>query len=135
MGQDDATRMLEMRTIAVVGLSSDPAEPSLGVAGYLKRHGYRVVPVNPKETRVLGEPAYPDLGSVPEPVDVVNVFRRPEATPEIVREAAAIGAKGVWLQEGIASAEAERLAREAGLLFVQDRCIRSSHRMRGTPDS
>jgi uncharacterized protein len=135
MGQDDAKRMLEMRTVAVVGLSSDPAEPSLSVAGYLKRHGYRIVPVNPNETRVLGEPAYADLGSVPEPVDVVNVFRRPEVTPGLVREAAAIGAKGVWLQEGIASPEAERLAREAGLLFVQDRCIRSSHRMRETPDS
>lgn len=124
-----------MKTIAIVGLASDPAAPSESIGRYLIDHGYRVIPVNPNETEVHGQKAYPDLASVPEPVDLVDVFRRPEATPGVVREAIAAGAKGVWLQTGIRNEEAAALAREAGLLYVENRCIRTEHRLRGTPDS
>jgi predicted CoA-binding protein len=115
------------RTVAVVGLSSNPARPSYEVADYLQARGYRIIPVNPNETEVLGERAYPSLGDVPEPVEVVDVFRRPEHAPAVVEEAIAAGAKAVWLQEGIVSEAAARRAREAGLLFVQDRCMKVEH--------
>ena len=116
------------RTVAVVGLSSNEEKPSHGVARYLQEHGYRIIPVNPAESEVLGEKSYPDLRSVPEPVEIVEVFRRPEDVPPIVEEAIAIGAKAVWMQEGTANVEAARRAREAGLAVVMDRCMRTEHR-------
>ena len=115
-------------TIAVVGLSSDPMRASLSVARYMQDHGYRIIPVNPDESEVLGEKAYPDLTSVPEPVEIVDVFRRSEQIPPIVDEAIAIGAKVVWMQSGIENVDAAEKARAAGLQVVQDRCIRSAHR-------
>ncbi len=94
----------------------------------MQRQGYRIIPVNPKETEVLGEKAYGTLQEIPEPVDLVNVFRRPAQTPEVVRSAIAIGAKAVWLQLGIANEEAQAIAEQAGLPFVQDRCLLIEHR-------
>ena len=116
------------RTIAVVGLSSKRFRPSYGVAEYLKRSGYRIIPVNPRETEVLGERCYPDLDSVPEKVDMVDIFRRPEFVPEIVEAAIRIGAKAVWMQEGVVHEAAARRAEEAGLAVVMDRCILKDHR-------
>jgi uncharacterized protein len=120
----------DARTIAVVGLSSRPDRPSHDVAAYLQRKGYRIVPVNPNETEVLGEPAYPSLRDVPPDVrvDVVDVFRRAEHTPEIARDAVAVGAKALWLQQGIVNDEAYRIASEAGLDVVMGLCIRSTKR-------
>ena len=115
------------KVVAVVGLSSDPSRDSYSVARYLQRHGYRIIPVNPHETEVLGEKAYPSLLDVPEKVDAVNVFRRSEATPDVAREAAEIGAKLLWLQVGIYSEEAQRIAEEAGMDVVMGVCIRSAH--------
>ncbi len=112
----------ECRTIAVVGLSSNPGRPSYSVAGYMKQQGYRVIPVNPHETSVLGEPAYPSLGAIPHKVDLVNVFRRSEEAGAVVDEAIRIGAKAVWLQEGVIDEAAARRAHQAGLLVVMDRC-------------
>lgn len=126
--EDAELRMLlgDARTIAVVGLSSNPRRPSFGVARYLQEHGYRIVPVNPNETEVLGERAYPSLEDLPEglAVDVVDVFRRAEETPEVARQAVAIGAKVLWLQEGIWSEEAYRIADGAGLEVIMGVCIR-----------
>jgi predicted CoA-binding protein len=116
------------RTIAVVGLSSKRFRPSYGVAEYLKRSGYRIIPVNPNETEVLGERCYPDLESVPEPVDLVDIFRRAEYVPEIVEAAIRKGAKAVWMQEGVIHERAARRAEEAGLAVVMDRCILKDHR-------
>jgi predicted CoA-binding protein len=116
------------RTVAVVGLSGKRYRPSYGVAEYLKREGYRVIPVNPEETEVLGEKSYPDLDSVPGEVDVVDIFRRPEFVPEIVEAAIRKGAKVVWMQEGVINEEAARRARQAGLTVVMDRCILKDHR-------
>jgi uncharacterized protein len=116
------------RTIAVVGLSGKRYRPSYGVAEYLKRSGYRVVPVNPEETEVLGEKCYPDLDSVPGEIDVVDIFRRSEFVPEIVEAAIRKGAKAVWMQEGVIHEEAANRAREAGLAVVMDRCILKDHR-------
>jgi predicted CoA-binding protein len=113
------------RTIAVVGLSSRPERDSNRVARYLQSHGYRIIPVNPNETEVLGERAYPTLLEVPEPVDLVDVFRRPSSTPEVAERAVAVGAPVVWLQLGIESDEARRIAEEAGLTVVMDLCIRT----------
>lgn len=116
------------RTIAVVGLSGKRYRPSYGVAEYLKREGYRVIPVNPEETEVLGEKSYPDLDSVPGEIDVVDIFRRAEFVPEIVEAAIRKGAKVVWMQEGVIHEEAARRAREAGVTVVMDRCILKDHR-------
>jgi predicted CoA-binding protein len=116
------------RTVAVVGLSGKRYRPSYGVAEYLKREGYRVVPVNPEETEVLGEKCYPDLDSVPGEIDVVDIFRRSEFVPEIVEAAIRKGAKVIWMQEGVIHEEAARRAREAGLTVVMDRCILKDHR-------
>jgi uncharacterized protein len=115
-------------TIAVVGLSSSPMRPSNGVSEYMKRAGYRIIPVNPNETEVLGERCYARLEDIPEKVDIVDVFRRPEFVPEIVESAIAIGAKTVWMQEGVIHEEAARRARSAGLNVVMDRCILKDHR-------
>ena len=116
------------RTIAVVGLSGKRYRPSYGVAEYLKRAGYRIIPVNPNETEVLGERSYPDLDSIPEPVDIVDIFRRPEFVPEIVEAAIRKGAKAIWMQEGVFHEEAAGRAEAAGLAVVMDRCILKDHR-------
>jgi predicted CoA-binding protein len=117
----------ECRTIAVVGLSSDSSRPSHGVSGYMRRQGYRVVAVNPNETEVFGEKAYPDLFAVPEKIDLVDVFRRPAEAGKAVDEAIAVGAKAVWLQEGVIDREAAQRALDAGLLVVMDRCWLKEH--------
>jgi predicted CoA-binding protein len=115
------------RTIAVIGLSGKRFRPSYGVAEYLKRSGYRVIPVNPQETTVLGETAYPDLESIPEPVDIVDIFRRSEFVPEIVEAAIRKGARAIWMQEGVYHEAAARRAEEAGLVVAMDRCILKDH--------
>lgn len=116
------------RTIAVVGLSNKRYRPSYGVAGYLQQAGYRIIPVNPEETEVLGEKSYPDLASVPEHIDVVDIFRRPEFVPEIVEQAVRVGAGAIWMQEGVIHEEAAARARAAGLPVVMDRCMLKEHR-------
>jgi len=116
------------RTIAVVGLSSKKHRPSYSVSEYMQRQGYRIIPVNPKETSVLGEKAYADLDSVPEKVDIVNVFRRSEFTPDIVEAAIRVGARAVWMQEDVIHPGAAARAMAAGLLVVMDRCILKEHR-------
>ena len=120
----------ECRTIAVVGLSSDPGRPSNGVAAYMKRAGYRVIPVNPNETQVFGDKAFSSLADVSETIDLVNIFRRPEEAGRAVDEAIVIGAKGVWLQEGVIDYAAAERAEAAGLLVVMDRCWLKEHMRR-----
>jgi len=115
------------RTIAVVGLSSKPDRPSYKVASHLKEQGYKIIPVNPTEKEILGELCYPALASIPESVDVVDIFRRSEEVPPIVEEAMRIGAKAVWMQEGVINEEAAARAREAGLMVVMDKCMRKEH--------
>jgi uncharacterized protein len=115
------------RVIAIVGLSSNVLRPSHFVGFYLQRHGYRIVPVNPRETSVLGEPAYPSLLDVPFSVDVVDVFRAPSAVPALALEAAQVGAKAVWLQFGVISLEGAHLAADRGLKVVMDRCLKVEH--------
>jgi uncharacterized protein len=117
----------ECRTIAVVGLSSQSTRPSHGVAAYMQRSGYRVIPVNPNESEVLGEKAYASLAEVPERIDLVDVFRRSEEAGAAVDEAIAIGAKAVWLQEGVIDDAAAKRALDAGLLVVMDRCWLKEH--------
>ena len=116
------------KTIAVVGLSPNRMRPSNGVSQYMKLQGYRIIPVNPGHAEILGEKAYRRLEDIPEPVEIVNVFRRSEEVPPVVESAIAIGAKAVWLQEGIRNDEAARRAAAAGLEVVQDRCILKEHR-------
>jgi len=120
----------ECRTIAVVGLSSSSWRPSNGVAAYMKRVGYRIIPVNPNETEVLGEKAYASLGELSAPIDLVDVFRRSEEAGAAVDEAIAIGAKAVWLQEGVIDEAAAQRALNAGLLVVMDRCWLKEHARR-----
>ena len=120
--------LLSTKTIASVGLSSNTEKESYWIVSYLKEQGYHVIPVNPTATEILGEKAYPDLGSVPEKIDVVQVFRRPEDVPPIVEDAIKVGAKVVWMQEGIVNEEAARRGREAGLQVVMDACMRATHR-------
>jgi predicted CoA-binding protein len=115
--------LLSAKTIAVVGLSSDPMRPSFGVAQYLQRHGYRIIPVNPNETEVLGERSYADLDSVPDHVDIVDIFRRSEFVPDIVEGAIRKGARCVWMQQGVIHEQAARRAEQAGLVAVMDECI------------
>ncbi|MCH8814491.1 MAG: CoA-binding protein [Chloroflexi bacterium] len=124
----EAKILKDYRTIAVVGLSSEPQRPAYSIASYMKKQGYRIIPVNPGESDVLGEKAYPDLSSVPEPIEIVNIFRRPEYVPDVVVEAITVGAKAIWMQEGIAHEEAAKSAEEAGLSVVMDTCIRTEHR-------
>ena len=114
------------KTIAVVGLSSRRARPSYGVSEYMQSRGYRIIPVNPNETEVLGERAYSSLNDVPEHIDIVDIFRRSECVPEIVDAAIRIGARAVWMQEGVIHEEAASKARGAGLEVVMDRCILKS---------
>jgi len=118
----------ESKTIAVVGLSPRQERDSHWVAKYLQNQGYRIIPVNPNAEEVLGERSYPDLASVPEPIDIVDVFRRSEAVPGIVEEAIKVGAKTVWMQQGVIHEEAAARAREAGLQVVMDRCMMVEHR-------
>ncbi|HEY3315353.1 MAG TPA: CoA-binding protein [Bacillota bacterium] len=120
--------MTETKTIAVIGLSPDSAKPSHFVPAYMQSKGYRIIPVNPTVDSVLGEKAYASLADVPEKVDMVDVFRRAEKTPPIVDEAAKIGAKLVWLQEGIASDEAAAKAEAHGLGIVMDKCLMKEHK-------
>ena len=115
------------RVVAMVGASPKPDRPSYKVVCYLKEQGYRVIPVNPGVGEILGEPCYPDLGSIPEPVDVVDIFRRSEEVPAIVEEAIKIGAKAVWMQEGVINEKAAAQARKAGLMVVTDKCMRKEH--------
>ena len=115
------------RTIAIVGLSPKPDRPSYKVASYLKKQGYNIIPVNPTEQEILGERCYPDLASVPTSIDVVDIFRRSEEVPPIVAEAITIGAKAVWMQEGVKNDDAGSRAREAGLMVVMDKCMRKEH--------
>jgi len=117
----------ECRTIAVVGLSSDPSRASNSVSGYMRRQGYRVIPVNPNETAVFGEKAYPDLSAVKEKIDLVDVFRRADEAGKAVDEAIAVGAKAVWLQEGVIDSAAAQRAEDAGLMVVMDRCWLKEH--------
>jgi len=115
------------KTIAVVGLSSDPGRPSHGVASYMRRRGYKVIPVNPNETEVFGDKAYASLEDVPEPIDLVDIFRRSSEAGKAVDEAIAVGAKAVWLQEGVIDKAAAQRAQDAGLLVVMDLCWLKEH--------
>jgi predicted CoA-binding protein len=115
------------RTVAVVGLSPNELRPSHFVAYYLRRHGYRIVPVNPRGDEILGERSYPSLAEIPEHVDVVDVFRVPEAVPEIAEEAVAAGAGALWLQFGVISPEGAGIAERGGLDVVMDRCMKVEH--------
>jgi uncharacterized protein len=118
------------RTIAVVGASANPARPSNRVAGYMKAQGYRMIPVNPNEQTILGEPVYPSLTMIPDKVDLVDVFRKADDVLPIVEEAITKGVKAIWLQEGIVNEAAAARAREAGLLVVMDRCWLKEHSAR-----
>ena len=120
----DIDKILEScKTVAVVGLSPRPDRDSNGVAAYLQEKGYRIIPVNPSATMILGEKCYPDLLSIPEPVDVVDIFRRAEEVPAIVEEAIKVGARAVWMQKGVVSEEGASKARAAGLMVVMDECM------------
>lgn len=131
-GDEQLRSILEAaKSIAVVGLSSNQERYSFEVADYLKAQGYRIIPVNPHETEVLGEKAYPSLEDVPDTVDVVNVFRRSEETPAIARQAVAVGAKVLWLQSGIVDQEARGIAEDGGLQVVMGVCIMTTHRRLG----
>jgi uncharacterized protein len=128
--QDPATiqRVLHTaETIAIVGLSSNELRASYFVGYYLKRHGYRVIPVNPRETEILGEKSYPSLLEVPVPLDIVNVFRTPDALPGIARDAVAIGAGALWCQFGVINEEGAQIAEEGGVSVIMDRCLKVEH--------
>ncbi|NUQ38457.1 MAG: CoA-binding protein [Caldilineales bacterium] len=129
MSSDLIPQILQQtRTIAVVGLSAHPSRAGFYVPAYLQEQGYRILPVNPHLTTALGEPAYPDLASVPDPIDLVLIFRRPEHVPAVVEAAIRAGAKGVWMQLGIVHAAAAAQARAAGLAVVMDACMLVEHR-------
>ena len=132
MNSTDQVRELlsQARTIAVVGLSSNPMRPSFGVSQYMQGKGYRIIPVNPNESSVLGEKAYGSLSEIPEKIDIVDVFRRPEFVSEIVDEVIRLKIPALWLQEGVVHEAAARKAREAGIRVVMDRCILKEHRAR-----
>lgn len=118
------------KTIAVVGLSNSPLRPSHGVAAYMQTHGYRIIPVNPRIQEALGEPAYSSLMEIPEKVDVVNIFRRPEYVEEVVDQAIQLKVPAIWMQEGVIHEQAAEKARQAGIFVVMDRCILQEHRAR-----
>ena len=141
MGAEEEGRELQMqesilmilehyKTLAVVGLSSKSSRPSHGVSAYMKAHGYRIIPVNPNETKVLGEKAYPSLEAVPEPVELVVIFRRSEYVRDVVESAIHKGAKVIWMQEGVLDGEATLRGQEAGLTVIEDRCILKEHAKR-----
>ena len=122
--------LTKYKTIAVVGLSSNPARPSYGVTEYMQSAGYQIVPVNPNETDVLGEPSYACLQDVPQKIEIVDVFRRPEEVPPVVDAAIKVGAKVIWMQLGIANEPAAEKARAAGLTVIMDACILVEHKRR-----
>lgn len=119
--------LTQTTTIAVVGLSPNPSRASYSVANYLKNKNYRIIPVNPKHPEVLGEKSYPNLSDIPEKIDLVDIFRRPEHIPPIVDEAIKIKAKVIWMQSGIVNQDAAQKAKEAGLEVVMDRCMYVEH--------
>jgi len=125
--------MADATTIAIVGASSNPDKASYGIMERLQRVGYRVIPVNPRETEVLGEPSYASLSDIPEPVDIVDVFRRAEDTPPIADEAVKIGAKVLWLQSGIVSEDAAARAQAGGLTVVMNACLGTLHALLRVP--
>jgi uncharacterized protein len=125
---DTSEILRKYKTIAVVGLSNNPMRPSYGVSEYMKRQGYKIIPVNPGHPQILGEKSYRTLEDIPEPVDIVNIFRRSEMIPPIVDSALAIGAKVIWMQEGIQHQEAAEKARAAGVEVVMNTCILKAHR-------
>ena len=125
---DRITKLLEScKTIAVVGLTDTPTRPSYGVSHYMQSQGYRIIPVNPNITQWMGEKAYPSLLDVPEKIDIVNIFRRPDAVPEVVEQAIQIKAPAIWMQEGVVHHEAAEKARKAGIFVVMDKCILKEH--------
>ncbi len=129
--QDDIGELLKRsRTIAVVGLSSSPLRPSHGVAAYMQTQGYRIIPVNPTIPGALGEKAYPSLLEVPDKIDIVDIFRRPEFVPELVDQAIQLRVPAIWMQEGVVHAAAAEKARAAGIYVIMDRCILKEHRAR-----
>ena len=130
-GADAILELLKnYKTIAVVGLSSNPMRPSYDVTEYMQAAGYRIIPVNPNERKVLGEKSYARLEDVPEKIDIVNVFRRAEEVPAVVESAIRVGAKVVWMQQGVENEEAAEKARAAGLVVIEDACILVEHRRR-----
>ncbi len=131
---NDPDRITELlnsaKTIAVVGLTDSPLRPSYGVSHYMRSQGYRIIPVNPNITEWEGEKAYPSLLDVPGKIDIVNIFRRPDAVPEVVEQAIQIKAPAIWMQEGVIHEEAAYQARQAGIFVVMDLCILKEHRKR-----
>ena len=123
----------QYRIVAIVGVSPNPERPSYRVASYLMEHGYKVIPVNPNAQEILGKTSYPDLSSIPEKIEVVDIFRKSEEVVPIVEEAIKIGVKVVWMQEGVINEEAAAKARDAGLLVVMDKCMLKEHQ-RLTPE-
>jgi predicted CoA-binding protein len=132
----EAKILSEYRSVAIVGLSTNPERASYRVASYLAEHGYNIIPVNPNAPQILGKTSYPNLSSIPETVEVVDVFRRSEEVIPIVEEAIKVGAKAVWMQEGIINEEAATKSRDAGLLVVMDKCMFKEHQrlMQKQPD-
>ncbi len=131
MANDPIAELLKKsKTIAVVGLSDSPFKPSYGVSEYMQQHGYKIIPVNPQVSEVLGEKAYPSLLDIPEKIDIVDVFRRPEFVPEIVEQAIQLKVPALWLQETVVHEEAAAKARQAGIFVVMDKCILKEHRAR-----
>ena len=117
----------ESKTIAVVGLSSNPSRPSYMVARYLQSQGYKIIPVNPNEKEILGEKSYPDLVSIPDKIDIVDIFRRSEDVPPVVEQAIKIKAKVIWMQEGVVNEEAAKKVSDAGLTVIMDKCMYKEH--------
>jgi predicted CoA-binding protein len=128
LGQPHPNAPTSPRTLAVIGLSDDPFKPSHSVSAYMQQHGYRILPVNPAISEVLGEPSYPSLSDLPIKPDVVNVFRLPKFIPAVVDEMIALGLKNLWIQLGIVNLEATTRAEQAGIHVVMDRCILIEHR-------
>jgi uncharacterized protein len=132
IAQDQIGELLaKAKIIAVVGLSSDPMRPSFGVSQYMQRKSYRIIPVNPNESSVLGEKAYGNLADIPETIDIVDVFRRSEFVPALVDEVIRLRIPALWLQEGVVHQAAAKKAQEAGTVVIMDRCILKEHRARG----
>jgi uncharacterized protein len=127
-GEEIMAILRDCQTIAVVGLSDRLDRDSYRVASYLKKKGYRIIPVNPVKNEIMGEKCYPDLSAIPEPVDIVNIFRAVEAIPGIVEEAIRIKARAIWMQLGLAHNESARKARSAGVCVVQSRCLMAEHK-------
>lgn len=131
MSHDRIADLLEnSKTIAVVGLSDNPMRPSYGVSQYMQSRGYKIIPINPQVAEVFGEKSYGSLLDVPEKIDIVDVFRRPEAVPEIVDQAIQLKVPAIWLQESVVHEEAAEKARQAGIFVVMDKCILKEHRAR-----